>query len=406
MPDFVFRVIDRAGAPARLAIDAASEAEAIETIKRRGLILLGTAPRRGASLLALLNRDIGGAPRLGADALADFTRELAAMLGAGLDLERALRFAAGTAATPRVRAIILAICDKVRDGAALWRALGHEPRSFPPFYVGLVRAGEESGALAATLEDLAELLERNRSLRAAMIAGLTYPALLALAATGAIVFLLTNVLPEFVPIFAENGVPLPATTRLLLTIGQACAASWPYALALFALAIPGIRLLLARPAPRLRFDRLVLRLPLLGALLREALAARFTRTLGTLLGNGVALVPAMAIVQNVIGNRAAARAIATAADAARHGKGLAAGLAAARLMPERTVQLLRLGEETGQLGRMALRAAAIHEERARLGVQKLVSLLVPAITILMGGAIGFIVASLLLAMLGLDALAH
>ena len=406
MADFVFRVIDRAGTPSRLAIAAANEAEAIEAVKRRGLILLGAAPRRGAGLRALLNHDIGGAPRLGADALADFTRELASMLGAGLDLERALRFTAAAAATPRARAIILATCDKVRDGAALWRALGEETRSFPPFYVGLVRAGEESGALATTLEDLAELLERNRSLRAAMIAGLTYPALLALAATGAIVFLLTNVLPEFVPIFAENGVPLPATTRLLLAIGQTCAAVWPYALALLAFAIPGIRLLLARPAPRLRFDRLVLRLPLVGFLLREALAARFTRTLGTLLGNGVALVPAMAIVQNVIGNRAATLAIATAADAARRGKGLAAGLAAAGLMPERTVQLLRLGEETGQLGRMALRAAAIHEERARLGVQQLVSLLVPAITIVMGGAIGFIVASLLLAMLGLDALAH
>ncbi|WP_287994713.1 type II secretion system F family protein, partial [Acidiphilium sp.] len=239
-----------------------------------------------------------------------------------------------------------------------------------------------------------------------IMASLTYPALLLIAAIGAIGFLLTDVLPEFVPIFAENGVKLPGSTRLLLALGHGCAVGWPYALVLAILGGLGLRALLHRPGPRLSVDGMLLRLPVAGALLREAVAARLTRTLGVLLTNGVALVPALAIVQEVIGNRAAAAAIAGATEAARRGAGLARGLESAGLLPIRAIHLLRLGEETGQLGPMALRAAAIHEERTRLGVEKLVALLVPAITVAMGAAIGFIVSSLLLAMLGLDQLAR
>lgn len=328
------------------------------------------------------------------------------MLQAGLDLERALRFAAEIASSRRMRFIVEHMRDAVRDGASFARALGTEGSSFPPLYIGLVRAGEESGSLVGTLENLAELLEKSRALRASIVASLTYPALLLVAAIGSIGFLLTDVLPAFIPIFAQNGVRLPEATRILLGIGAACAIGWPYALGAMVVAALGTRALLRRPGPRLHFDATILRVPILGSLLREAVAARVTRTLGTLLCNGVALVPAMAIVQDVIGNRAASAAIAGATEAARRGKGLARGLEVSGLLPIRAIHLLRLGEETGQLGPMALRAAAIHEERTRLGMEKLVALLVPAITVVMGAAIGFIVASLLLAMLGLDALAH
>ncbi len=405
MLTFTYRTLDRTGTEARTTIEAASEADALATLKQRGLILLGPDRAGRFDLRALLATEVGGA-RLSASERADFTREIASMLQAGLDLERSLRFAGEIAGRAGMRRIIGHLRDQVRDGASLAKALAAENASFPRLYIGLVRAGEESGALAGTLENLAELLEASRSLRASIMASLTYPALLLIAAIGAIVFLLTGVLPEFVPIFAQNGVALPESTRVLLALGQVFAVGWPYALALvIAGAVLG-RTVLRRPAPRLWFDGMLLRLPIAGALLREALAARFTRTLGALLTNGVALVPALAIVQDVIGNRAAAVAIAGATEAARRGAGLARGLERANLLPIRAIHLLRLGEETGQLGAMALRAAAIHEETTRLAVAKLVALLVPAITVAMGAAIGFIVSSLLLAMLGLDQLAR
>ena len=159
------------------------------------------------------------------------------------------------------------------------------------------------------------------------------------------------------------------------------------------------------PAVHLAADRFLLRVPVIGGLIREVLAARFTRTLGTLVGNGMPLIAALAIVRDVMLNRAAVAAVDLATQSARSGAGLAPALEAAHIFPPRTGYLIRLGEENAQLGALALRAADIHEEQARINVQRMVSLLVPAITIVMGGAVAAIVASLLMAMLSLNDLA-
>lgn len=159
---------------------------------------------------------------------------------------------------------------------------------------------------------------------------------------------------------------------------------------------------LVRAGPRLWVDRLLLRLPLLGGLTRDVLAARFTRVLGTLLVNGVALIAALDVVRDAVGNRAAVAAVEHATTIARGGGGLAQPLAEAGIFPMRTINLLRLGEENAQLGAMALRAAAIHEERTRLAMQRLLALLVPAITVAMGLVVAGIVMSMMTAMLSLN----
>jgi general secretion pathway protein F len=166
-----------------------------------------------------------------------------------------------------------------------------------------------------------------------------------------------------------------------------------------------LRQALRNEAFRRPVDRLLLHVPVLGGLLRESLAARFTRTLGTLLKNGVPLIGALAIVTETIGNLAAVAAIERASESAKGGAGLSRPLGEARIFPPRTIHLLRLGEETAQLSAMALKAAEIHEERTRIAVQRLVALLVPTITIAMGAAVAAIVGSLLMAMLGLNDLA-
>ena len=175
--------------------------------------------------------------------------------------------------------------------------------------------------------------------------------------------------------------------------------------AILALAVL-IRTALREPGIRLAFDRLKLKMPLIGGLTREILAARFSRTLGTLLANRVSLIPALAIVREVLGNEAGVRAVDDATASATGGAGLSTALAASGLFPPRLVHLLRLGEETAQLGPMALRAAAIHEDRVRITTQRMVALLTPTITIAMGAIIAGIVSSLLLAMLSLNDLAQ
>ena len=280
-----------------------------------------------------------------------------------------------------------------------------EPRSFSKLYIGLVRAGEAGGTLPATLDRLATLLERERSLSANLRSAMIYPALLILAAIGSIVLLLDYVLPQFAPIFEQAGAQLPAATRALMTLGTVVGVATPWLLV--ALLAGGFiaRQLLLRPAYRLRLDRLLLRLPIVGGLMRETLAARLTRTLGSLLQNGVPLIQALGIVKDALGNLAAAAAIEAATVGAKGGAGLARPLAAAGLFPARTIHLLQLGEEAAQLATMALKAADIHDEQARLMVQRLVALAVPMITIVMGLAVAGIVSALLTAMLSLNDLA-
>jgi general secretion pathway protein F len=404
MPSYRYRAVGSAGEVLRGEVEAASAGVVAAGLQQRGLMVLRVDPaRRG---LGFLQAELGGAARLRRGELADVTRELASMLGAGQDLDRALRFMVEGAGRVRVAAVLGRVRDQVRDGASLAAALQGESKSFPRLYVGLVRAGEAGGDLAGTLERLAALLERQRSLAATIQSAMIYPAILVVAAVGSIMLLLTRVLPQFVPLFAENGVALPASTAFLLGLGDAVSAYFLPALVLSVVCGFAARALLRRPGARLVADRFLLRVPIAGGLSREILAAQFTRTLGSLLNNGVPLLAAMGVVQDVIGNRAARGAVAKAADSARNGQGITRSLQASGVFPPRMVQLLRLGEDTAQLGPLSLRAADIFEERTRLGVQRLVALLVPAITILMGAAVAGIVSSLLLAMLSLNDIAQ
>jgi general secretion pathway protein F len=404
MPSFRYRAVGGAGQMLRGEIDGPSKTSVAAQLQQRGLTVLRIDP--AARGLALLDLELGGPAALRRGELMDVTRELASMLGAGQDLDRSLKFMVEGAANRRVGAVLGRLRDKVRDGAALAAALQAEPKSFPRLYIGLVRAGEAGGDLAGTLERLANLLERQRSLTATIQSAMIYPAILVVAAVGSIMLLLTRVLPQFVPLFAENGVALPASTAFLLAVGNAVSTYGFLVLLLGAAGFFGAKVMLKRPAPRLAMDAFLLKIPVLGTLLREILAARFTRTLGTLLNNGVPLLAALGVVQDVIGNLVARGAVEKAADAAKAGQGISRALAGAAVFPARTMQMLRLGEESAQLGKMALRAADIHEERTRLGVQRVVALLVPAITILMGAAVAGIVSSLLLAMLSLNDIAQ
>lgn len=407
MPAFRYKAISPAGEVTVGTMDAPTEAAVIERLRRDGSIPVRAEPADGAGplLSGALNFQFSRRGRLSKTELAGVTRELAIMLGAGLDLDRALRFLVETAPNARVRSVIGLLRDAVRDGSPLAAAMARDGRSFSRLYVGMVRAGESGGQLAATLERLAVMLERQRSLSASVTSAMVYPAILLLAAIGSIVLLLTDVLPQFVPLFEQNGVAMPRPTRILIALGAGFSAYGLIGLLLMVLLGVLARQALTRPGPRLWADRLMLRLPVLGSLMREVLAARFTRTLGTLVINGVALIAALGIVRDTIGNTAGVAAVERAISTARNGAGLV-GLEEERVFPVRTLHLLRLGQETAQLGEMALRAADIHEEECRIRVQRLVSLLVPAITIGLGLAVAGIVSSLMLAMLSLNNLAN
>jgi general secretion pathway protein F len=406
MPSFRWSAINGGGEVVHGVMDAPDRAGVVERLQRQGQTVLRADPadrRRG--LGDLLQLEIGGARGLDKNALSEVTRELAIMLAAGQDLDRALRFVVDNTRSARARPILGRVRDKVRSGSSLAAALGGEPRSFSKLYLGMVRAGEAGGTLPAALDRLSALLERERSLTASLRSAMIYPALLVCAAIGSIILLLDYVLPQFTPIFEQSGAQLPTATRVLMTVGAVVGAATPYLLAGTVVAVVAVRHLLSLPDYRVRFDRLILRLPVAGSLIRETLAARLTRTLGNLLENGVALIPALGIARDALGNLAAAQAVDEAAAKAKGGAGLSRPLAAAGIFPARTIHLLQLGEEAAQLAAMSLKAADIHEEQARLMMQRLVALAVPMITIAMGLTVAGIISALLTAMLSLNDLA-
>jgi general secretion pathway protein F len=404
MTRYRYRAMASTGELLKGISDAGSESEIAASLQKRGAMVLSIVP--SGRLMTLLSAELGNGGRLSQTELTEVTRELASMLNAGQDLDRSLRLMTEDATSKRVAAVMGRVRDSVRNGVALATALQREPKSFTRLYIGLVKAGEAGGDLGNTLERLAGLLERQRGMTAAIQSAMIYPAILLVAATGSIALLLTQVLPQFVPLFAENGVALPASTAFLLASGNAVSSYGVYALvALVALGFL-FRQALQRPGFRLSVDRLILRLPMVGGLVGEILAARFARTLGMLLSNGVPLLAALGIVRDVLDNRMAQQAVAAAAESAKTGQGMSAALQKTAIFPVRLVHLLRLGEATAQLGPLALRAADIHEERTRLALQRMVALLVPAITILMGAAVAGIVSSLLLAMLSLNDIAQ
>ncbi|HTZ71353.1 MAG TPA: type II secretion system F family protein [Acetobacteraceae bacterium] len=408
MPSFRYTAVSPAGELVQGVLEAASEHAVIEKLRQQGSLPMRAEPaEKSRGLLRdLLSAEFGRGRALSPGEVTNITRELAVMLAAGQDLDRALRFLVDTAPNLRMRGVLGQLRDAVRDGSPFAVALAQHPQSFPRLYVGLIRAGEAGGMLAATLARLADLLERERALRSSVISALVYPAILVVTGVGAIVMLLTWVLPQFVPMFQQAGAALPTPTRIVIGLGDFFTAYGLYLLlTLLALGVVG-RQALKRPAVRAVWDRNLLRVPVIGSLSRELLAARFARTLGTLLQNGVPLVSALGIVIEVIGNSAGEAAVRVATESAKGGAGLARPLQQSGLFPLRMVYLLRLGEETAQLGPMAIRAAEIHEEQSRLGIERLVALMVPVLIILIGGAVAGIVSSLMLAMLSLNDLAQ
>ena len=406
MPEFRYRAIDPKGDVQTGVMEAATEAEMVARLQRQGSIPMRAEPAENGSWIAgLLRVEFAARQGLRRQEAADFIRELATMLGAGQDLDRAFIFLHETAPNARVRTVAGGLRDAVRDGSGLADAMARYPRGFSRLHVALVRAGEASGQLGPTLARLADLLQHQQRLAASITSALIYPCLLLIAAVGAIMLMLTYVLPQFVPLFEQSGAKLPASTQMLIATGAFIAHY-----AIFMLLGSTMLGLLVRVAYRQQWlrpsiDGLLLRLPIVGKLLREVLAARFTRVLGTLLVNGVSLIHALGLVRDAMGNRAAVAALDRAATTARAGAGLSNSLAEAKVFPSRTTHLLRLGEENADLGPMALRIAEIHEEHTRFTMQRAVALLVPAITVVMGLAIAAIVMSLLRAMLSLNDLA-
>jgi general secretion pathway protein F len=334
-----------------------------------------------------------------------FTIELATLLQAGLALDKALEMLITIAEKSPFREVLEKLLAQVRGGASLSAALESHGRLFSRFYRNMVKAGEASGALDVALARLAEFMERSRELRDSVLSALLYPVVLVVVGILSMAVILGMVIPKISQMFAEAGQQLPWFTRLVVSAGSFVENYWW----LMALAAVGLYVFMrrqyAQTASRLRWDGRLLRLPLVGALIARLEAARFTRTLGTLLGNGVPLLDAIAIAKEVVANQVIAEGIRRVSEQVRRGEGLARPLTEARVFPPLAGHLMQVGEESGNLEAMLMQLAQIYEREVQSALRRLMAVLEPALILGLAVVIAAIILSVVMAILSINNLA-
>ena len=331
------------------------------------------------------------------------TQQLATLFEAGLPLDRGLAILQELAPSPKLGAIVADLLHSVRGGSSLSDALAkHHPRPFTRLYINMVRAGEKGGVLEVSLRRLAEFLEARSAFTEAIVSALAYPLVITTVGAGAVVFLLTFVIPRFATIFADLHQAIPLPTQILMGVSAAMQAYWwAGALAILAV-ILGWRVWTGTPEGRLQWDRIQLRLPRVGSLTMKVETARFLRTLGTMLKSGVPVLGAMAVVGDMMSNQIFARAVQRLSESVKRGGTVASGMREHGQFPSLAVHMVRVGEETGRLEEMLLKAAETLEGDVRADLKRMIGLLEPAVILVMGVLVAFIVVAMLLAIFSIN----
>ena len=398
MPRFRYKAVANDGELIEGEQDAVDRASLIDHLRQQGHLPIRAVESRTG--LSTLFPSLGGLRnRVALTEIAILTRELAILLESGLPLDRALTILISMARAGAARGLVERILDRIRAGASLGDALESCGGAFPEFYIGMVRAGEAGGTLETVLVRLADTLDRSQALKEQVRSALQYPTIVLVVAGLSLVILITWVVPNFRPLFEEAGADLPLLTKMVVGASDLLRDYW-WALAGAALVGAVVfRRRLSTADGRLAWDRWRLRAPLLGDLVTKIEVARMTRTLGTLLTNGVTVLNAVSMTANASENHAISQSLGELKGRLTKGEGLAVPLAELGFLPPLALQLIQIGEESGQLEAMLMRVADIYDHEVKRTIDRLLSLLVPAITITLGILIAVIIGSMLMAIL-------
>lgn len=395
MNRFAYQAVDPAGRTRHGQLRAPDAGAAQARLQARRWLVLHLAPA---------GVEAGSAPvRLPARELALFTRQLAA-LAASLPLQQALQAITQQAGQRRLRQAVASTQQRLAEGFSLAEAMASQPRAFPPLYRAMIAAGEAAGALPALLQRLAGLLENQQQVRARLATALIYPATLAATACAVVIALMTLVVPRVVEQFDSMGRQLPLLTRLVVGSSELLATALPWLAALALPALLAAPLLYRRPGLRLRQDQALLRLPLLGSLLRQVHAAQLARTLAIMLGAGLPLVEGLRAAARTQANGVLRQASEGMAVVIEEGGSLSTAMRLAGVYPPTLLHMASSGEDSGQLAPMLESAANYLEQQSQTTTQLAMGLLEPLIIIVLGGVVGVIVLAILLPILQFNSL--
>ena len=404
MTVFVYKAVDNQGRTVEDHREAADEQQLILMLQKEGLLPIKVASASN-SLFYLLKFGKTQST-LAQKHIVLFTREMATLLTAGLPLDKSLMVLIDlTGDNEKLTQLIADVLEKVKGGATLADALEAQTNTFSRFYLNMIRAGELGGNLEEVLSRLSEYLESSSELRDTVKTALIYPGILFVMSMASLFIMLTFVVPQFSEMFDNAGKELPISTQFVMGLAEFLQSYW-WAL------IAGITLIAAYwnyqmidPVRKKIMDKRFLALPLVGDVILNMETANMSRTMGTLLGNGVSIITALTIVQETIANLQLAETIAEAAQKLKQGGNMSDALLASGCFPKLALQMIKIGEETGRLEEMLLKIANIYDKQLRVSIQRMLALLEPALIISLGVMIGGIIASILMAILSVNDLA-
>jgi len=331
-----------------------------------------------------------------------FTSQLATLTSSGVPLDKSLTILIELVDNKKLSQVIADVQKSVHGGSHFADALARHPKVFSKLYISMVKAGESGGVLENVLARLAEFLESSQEFKESITSAMVYPVLLTLVGGGAVAILLTFVVPKFTQIFADMGQTLPLPTRLLVGFSTILVGYW-WLLAGTVLAIVlSARQYIKTESGKWFWDSLKLRFPVWGSLTQKIEVSRFSRTLGTLVQSGVPILQALAIVKDVMGNSVLAKAIKEIQGRIKEGEKISEPLLQCHLFPPMAIHMIDVGEETGQLELMLFKVADAYDRETRTSVKRMVSMLEPALILLMGVVVGFVVVSMLMAIFGIN----
>lgn len=399
MPTFRYQSIGADGAVTAGTLSAADRAGAVRSIAQRG---------ETALTMSIVDGDHDGTvsikrrPTISRSELADFIRELATAIEAGLPLMSALRTVHKQAGTPKLRAILDYIIDRVEAGIPLFQAAKEYGPPFDEMTVGMMRAADASGRTSEVLHQLADLLERSVELRREVVGAVIYPAMVAGLIGVSVVIMIVFVLPRIMQPILASGRPMPLPTEILLAMSGFVASWWYVIGATFVMLWYASKAWYAKPDNRLRFDTALLRLPVVGRLLRDIAVARFTRTLGTLVSAGIPILSALRIVRDTLGNHALMNAIDHVTEKVTTGQSLADPLERSGLFPPLLVQIVNIGERSGRLEQMLMHAAGSFDRQVNNSLRLFTRILPTVLLVVMAVVAVFVLAAILLPILELQ----
>lgn len=401
MPEFRYTALDAQGSEEYGVLEAPDAPLAAEALISRGLVAIDIRGRR-VGLLARLQEPVQFARRVRNEEVGTLIGELASLLSAGLNFDRALGVMLKSERKQGTEKLLQDLRRRLRDGASPSQAFARAPDIFPEYFVRMIEAGEMSGALAEVCERVAHFYANSLAFRRKIVSALIYPMILLALVTVTLVLVVTLVLPEFQDIFDSAGAGLPRSTQFVMAIGEEVTArGWLYLLAVVGITL-GAGAALRRPNIKMYVHARLLRLSLFGPLIAQIETSRFFRTLGTMLQNGVNLVAALPISAAVVRNVHLRADLSGLLGPVREGARLGDVLAKIQAITPLALQFARIGEETGDLPNMLLKAADILDAKAAVRAERLMGMLAPILTLIMGGIVAAFIGSVLLGIMAVN----